>query len=192
MFLLIFTALTLFIITHTDAFILLVAFCIDAEYSTREVFVGHAIGFSGTIVAVILGSVFASEIIQQRAFLFGIVPLVLGIWGILNRGESTPLPSGTHHTTHLGRIWVVTVASLGLAGENLAILIPFFLGFTPFELALIILLYVFCGGMLFVLALFTARKTTSIGLPPWLEEWVVPFTLIAVGVYVLSTGYVTA
>ena len=192
MFLLITTALVLFVITHADAFVLLVAFCTDHEYRTREVFIGHAIGFTGTIIAVVLGSIFATEYIQDRAFLFGVVPLLLGIWGLINRGEETSLPSIPHHTSHAGRIWVVAGASLGLAGENLAILIPFFLGLTAFEFAVIVLLYVICGGALFALAVVTAQKTTSIGLPPWIETWFVPIILIVVGAYVLSTGYVVA
>ena len=181
-----------FALTNVDTLAVLVAFCADDDYRLREVLAGHFIGFAVGLVAALAIVLAAAEFLQEWVFLLGIVPLALGVWGLLQQrpdvGPSEPVVG----SSPVGRIEVVTTATVGLAGENLAVYIPLFSTFTPEELAATVLLYVLAAVVWFLLAVALARRLRTVGPPAWLDRWFVPTTLILVGGYVLLAGWLAA
>ncbi len=183
-------SLWFFAITHLDTLVLLLAFCTDERYRVGEVAIGHYLGFSIGLAGALVGSFVVAELLREFAFVLGFVPLALGLWGILRRGTSNDhytriVPSG-----RLGRTGVVTVAGIGLSGENIAVFVPFFATLSTAELLGVTALYLIAAGVLFVLALFISRRPATANLPEWVEEWAAPVSLILVGLYVLSAGWV--
>lgn len=185
-------SLWFFAITHLDTLVLLLAFCTDERYQVAEIAIGHYLGFSIGLAGALVGSFAAAELLQDFSFLLGFVPLALGVWGILRRGTSNDhytriVPSG-----RLGRIGVVTAAGVGLSGENIAVFVPFFATLSTAELLAVTSLYLIAAGVVFVLALLVSRRPAAANLPGWVEEWAAPGSIILVGLYVLSAGWVAA
>ena len=183
-------SLWFFGITHVDTFLLLVAFCTDENYQIPEVVVGHYLGFSAGLAVALVGSFVAAQSLREYAFILGLVPLALGVWGIIRRRPSSAPASGIVTHGRGARTGVVTFAGIGLSGENIAVFIPFFVTLTAAELLLVTVLYIVAAGVVFVLAYVVARLTVVAGLPAWFENWAAPASLIVIGLYVLSAGWV--
>lgn len=186
-------ALWLFVLTHVDTFVALVAFCANKKYRPWEVVVGHYLGFSLGLLLALLGALLATEFLQSWTFLLGIVPLMLGGWGVFRHRSGSDLPEQVDVPSPIDRVGVVTTTGIGLSGENVAVFIPFFVTLSSSELAAILVLYLVCAGVVFVLASFVTRHAAVFDLPDWLDrwldQWLVPVTLLVVGVYVLGAGW---
>ena len=178
----------LFVITHIDTLVVIGAFCADNDYRIWEVFVGHYIGFCFGLSAAVVGTFVAAELLQEWMFLLGIVPLSMGLWGLLRRPPETAIEELPAVPNSAGRIGVVTVAGIGLSGENLAVFIPFFVGLSPGELALIICVYLIGAGIVFLTALLLVYHVAVDGISDRLDRWLVPTVLVAIGGYVIVTG----
>lgn len=179
----------LFLVTHLDTFVVLVAFCADEDYRSFEVLIGHYAGFSIGLLAAIVGASVAGVVLLQWTFLLGLVPLGLGIWGFVRRHPSTAVEDVRAVPDVLGRIWIVTAAGIGLSGENIALFIPFFVGLSTAELALVVLFYLLSAGVLFVTAALLGRRNIDAMFPVWIHKLLVPTVLLLVGIYVLLTGW---
>jgi len=180
-------SLWFFAVTHVDTLVALVAFCADESYRVVEVLLGHYVGFSVGLAAAILGALFTAEALQESAFLLGIVPLALGLAGFARRRPSSPR-DGSQPASALTRTGTVATAGVGLSGENVAVFVPFFATLSPGELVVISLVYVCAAGAVFVIALVVARRSAA-GLPDWTDRWLVPASLVVIGLYVLTTGW---
>lgn len=192
-------ATSIFLLTNIDKLAVLVAFCLDEDYRTREVVVGLFAGSSLGLVGAVLGSVVAVGFFQTWTPLLGVVPLGLGIWGLVRHssrfdGEALEAdPDMNVLPGPLGRLSVVTGTVAGLNGENLAVYIPFFAGLSTAELGFVIGLYLVGTGVVFLAAFLLARGSTAATEPPvWVDRWLVPVVLLLVGIYVLVTGLLLA
>lgn len=181
-------AMWLFALTHLDTLVVLVAFCADPEYRSFEVLVGHYAGFAIGLFAAVFAAVLLGVVLQQWAFLLGVVPLGLGIWELLRRSSATESDHLQSAPGAIGRIAVVTAAGIGLSGENIAVFIPFFADLSIVELGAVVGVYLFSAGILFLVALLVGRRTAGAVLPDWIDRWLIPTVLVVVGIYVLLTG----
>jgi len=181
-------ALWLFVITHIDTFVMLVVFCADKQYRVLEVLGGHILGFSAGILSGVAGAALAVELLSGRIALLGLIPLSMGIWGLIRRSPETELGDSQLVSEPTGNFGVVAVAAVGLGVDNVAVYIPFFVGLTRLELGLVVALYTVSAGVLFVLAAGVARRTSAVGIPSWVDRWLVPTVLILVGISVLFSG----
>lgn len=179
----------LFLITHLDTFLVLVAFSADETYRKREVLIGHYIGFTLGLFGAVIGAMLAVELLEGRTHLLGILPLSLGLGGLLKRYPEVEIDEEPITVGPIARIGVVTSAGIGLSGENLALFIPFFAGISIAEIGVISGYYLLAAGILYLVAVVTADVTTTVGFPTWLERYLVPSVLTVVGIYVLASGW---
>ena len=182
-------ALWLFAITHIDTVIVLTAFCTDDRYGGNEILVGHYVGFCFGMIGAVLGALIAAEALRESAFLLGIVPLGLGLWGVLRRDNSASLNERSAPGHVIGRIGIVTLTGIGLSGENIAVFVPFFLTLSRVELLVVSIVYLIAAGFVFLVAYLLARVSRDRFLPDWIERWAVPVSLILIGIYVLLVGW---
>lgn len=182
----------LFVATHIDTLIVLIAFCADEDYRTAEVLVGHYVGFMIGLGGAIAGALLAAGFLQQWTFLLGTVPIAMGLWGLLRRQSK---PDGVDPKSIPGaasRIGIVAAAGVGLSGENIAVFVPFFATLSETDLLLIVLLYLLGAALVFLVAEAVVRLVPEARLPPWIHRLLVPLVLIVVGSYVLVTGWALA
>ena len=180
----------LFAVTHLDTLLVISAFCADNDYRLWEVFVGHYVGFCAGLIAAVVGATLAAELLQEWTFLLGFIPLSLGLWGLLRQPPETTIEESPVVPNSFGRIGIVTVAGLGLSGENIAVFVPFFADLSPAELALIIIVYLIGAGIVFLAGVVIVSRVAADGIPDWLDRWLVPTVLVLVGGYVVVTGWI--
>ena len=101
----------LFAVTHLDTLLVIDAFCADNDYRLWEVLVGHYVGFCVGLAAAVIGAILAAELLQEWTFLLGVVPLSLGLWGLLRQPPETTVEESPIVPNPLGRISVVTVGT---------------------------------------------------------------------------------
>ncbi|MWV66087.1 cadmium transporter [Halorubrum sp. JWXQ-INN 858] len=187
----------LFVVTHLDTFAVLVAFCVDDAYTTGEVFAGHLVGVAVGLAAAVALATVADAALREWAFLLGAVPVAIGVLSLRYRRSDDPLPNADGVGTRVrgfgpldgfAGFAVVAAVSVGLSGENLAVFVPFFIGLTPDELGAVIAWYVAASVVTFLLAGGVARAAPTKP-PAWVDRWLVPGTLVVVGLYVLGTGF---
>lgn len=179
----------LFILTHIDTLIVLVAFCADEDYLQTEVLVGHFVGFTIGLSGAVFGAFVAAGLLEEWTFLLGFVPLTIGVWGLMRRYPDVEVPEPQSVPGSISRIGIVTVTGVGVSGENLAVFIPFFVSLSQAQLHWILVLYFLGAGAVFLAAVVTVRLVSDARMPPWVDDWLVPAVLIAVGGYVLLTGW---
>lgn len=182
------TALWLFVLTNIDAFVVLLAFCTDERYEALEILIGHSLGFAVGLAIATVGALLAAETLGEYGYLLGIMPVLLGLWGYRREPASDQTrPEGG--TTHLGRVSTVAIVGVGLSGENIAVYMPYFMTLTEYELPIVLVLYLLGAGGTFLLVHWISNRSASFNIPTWVEVHLVHLTLIAIGVYVLLTGW---
>ncbi len=184
-----FVGVWLFAVTHLDTLLVIGAFCADNDYRLWEVLVGHYAGFCVGLFAAVAGSILATEILQGWTFLLGVFPLGLGLWGLLRQPSQTTVEETPAVPNSPGRISVVTVAGIGLSGENIAVFVPFFADLSPFELTIVVVVYLIGAGIVFLAASVIVSRVAADGIPGWLDRRLVPAVLVLVGGYVLVAGW---
>lgn len=189
---LIVVALWLFVLVHIDTFLVLLAFCADEHYRLAEILVGHYVGFTIGLVGAIAGALLAADLLEGRSFLLGIVPLGLGVWTLWRRTPDPHGPAIPVAPEAWRRLFIVMAASIGVSGENIAVLVPFFTTLETAEILIIAVLYLVAAGLVFAIAWSVARRVMLVRIPPWIEEKLVPVILILVGGYVLGAGWIAA
>ncbi len=188
-------AVGLFVLTNLDTLLVTIAFCLDDTYATIDVLTGYTVGVVVGLVGAVTGGLLAAELLQDGAFLLGVVPLGIGLWGLTRRRPKASTPASTTGRTRLnrrGRIGVVSVTAIGLNGENLAVYVPFFAGLNPTERLVVVAVYLLAAAILFLVALGGARLAGDTDHPAWIDRWIVPTVLVFVGGYVLVSGWLAA
>ena len=180
----------LFVVTHIDTLIVISVFCADNDYRIWEVFTGHYLAFCIGLTAAVIASILAAELLQEWTFLLGLIPLSIGIWGLMRRPPETSIEEFPPVPNSIGRVGVVTLAGIGLSGENLAVFIPFFVDLSPSELTFIVVVYLIGAGLVFLTALLIVYRAAVDGISERLDRWLVPTVLLVVGGYVLVTGLI--
>jgi len=183
-------AFWLFVATNLDTVVVISAFCADNDYRVWEVFVGHYTSFCFGLAAAVAGALVAGELLDDWAFLLGFVPLGLGLWGLFRQPPEATIDESTVVPNIIGRIGVVTVAGIGLSGENLAVYIPFFAERSGRELAAVVGLYLVGAGVVFLVGLLAVYRVATDGIPEQVDRWLVPSVLVVIGSYVIVTGVV--
>lgn len=183
-------AVWLFAATNLDTLVVMTAFCADNDYRVWEVFVGHYVGFCLGLAVAVLGAFFAAAFFGDWTFLLGIIPLSLGLWGLLRRPPEVSIDRSPVVSNTVGRIGVVGVTGLGLSGENLAVYIPFFADLTQYELLLVVGIYLVGAALVFFAGLLVVSRIITDGISEKLDRWLVPSVLVVIGSYVIVAGLI--
>ncbi len=182
----------IFLLTHLDTVLVLLAFGTAPGYEPPEIIIGHFLSTGFGLGVSITGAVLATELLHDYAFLLGLLPLVLGIRGLYNRREASQPLKIAEHMSRRHRIGNVTFAGVGLNGENIAVFVPFFAGLTLLELTAVSVLYIIGAGLVVAVALLISLRAAAVAIPEWVETVLVPVVLILVGLYVFGAGWVAA
>lgn len=179
----------LFLATNLDTVLVIVAFGADSRYGRLEILTGSYIGFVAGLVAAIGIAVIAAGVLASWTFVLGVIPIAIGIAGLRVRhtaADESTAPGPT--TSPRERFAVVTATSIGLTGENIAVFVPFFAALSSGAFVVVIGAYLVGAAVLFAAAVVVGRQFTAVAQPTWIEQWVVPTVLIAVGGYVFMSG----
>lgn len=179
-----------FIATNIDDIVVLLLFYSQASvgFTSARVVVGQYVGLTALIAVSLLGFVGGLLVPREWIGLLGLVPIILGIrYWLARDGDDDDVPAA-RAGTRLGALSAVsTVAAVMFAsgGDNIGIYVPLFAASTLSNLIITLIVFYFlmavwcAGAYLLGRHPLVANGLTRHG------HRIVPFVLIALGVYIL-------
>jgi cadmium resistance protein CadD (predicted permease) len=121
-------AVVVFAATNVDDILLLAAFFADPGLSPRQVVAGQFLGMSVLVAASAVCALFAVVIPAGWIGLLGVVPLALGVYGLLRRtgGDGDAAPNAQGASGGSSRWLGVAGVTIANGGDNLGVYIPMF------------------------------------------------------------------
>lgn len=170
--------------TNIDDIFLGMLFFAQAEtkHDTVSVVCGKFLGIGVIVLLSLLGAFGLSFIPRRYLGLPGIVPILIGIRELFQRGSDDKPEETKRHGSLLISAAAVTLAN---GGDNLGVYIPLFAGYSPVQLAVCAAVFAFFTGVWCVLS----KKLADLpGLRQILLRYkhiAVPAVLILLGCYVI-------
>jgi cadmium resistance protein CadD (predicted permease) len=174
------TAALSFAATNIDDLVLLAIFYSQANRRWKVV-AGQFLGFTVIIVISLTGFISGRLLNPQWIRFLGIVPIVIGIKKLIARDEE----KDTQRSSGVAGIALVTFAN---GGDNIGIYAPLFATANAAELSTFIGVYYALLGVWCCLGYLIAQHPLVARVLNRYGKWIVPFVLIALGIYILA-GY---
>ncbi len=191
-----------FTVTNIDDIVILVLFFaqLNNQFRGRHIFVGQYLGFFVIIIASLPG--FFGSLIIPRAWIgiLGILPIAIGIKQLLHRetenlevqAVNTSLKASSNNiilnfilsilSPQTSKVAAVTVAN---GGDNISIYIPLFASSSFINLLIIIIIFIIMKGVWYTSAYLLASQAKIANILTQHGKKVVPFILIALGLYLM-------
>jgi len=181
-----------FACTNIDDLFVLVGFLSDPAYRPRAVVLGQYLGIGTLVVSSVICALVALVIPRNYIGLFGLAPIAIGLSRLYTvwRRDSGDDPAEVSHSARAGSAKTLIVAGITVANgsDNLGIYIPMFATSTTADLTVSITVFAAMTALWCAAAHFLVRHPT-LGAP--IRHWgrrVLPFVLVALGVYILGKG----
>jgi cadmium resistance protein CadD (predicted permease) len=185
------TAAGVFAGTNVDGFLLLVVLFLgsrDGGLRTWQIVLGQYLAFTALVAVSAAAAAGLATVPLAWVGLLGIVPLALGVRGLVAAGRDA---GSVHQPIVPGRLPTATVAALTVAvgGDNLSAYIVLFRTQTAAAsvvtvLAFLLLLVVWCA-----VARLVATRTRAVPALIRVNRWLVPTVFMAIGVAIpIRTG----
>ena len=195
--------ITAFVATNIDDIIILLLFFsqVDANFRHRHIVIGQYLGFTLLIILSLPGFFGGLVVPREWIGLLGLLPIAIGIKQLVNRQEDTEqvqtVTSDLEPTSPRNPLWsflssvlspqsykvaAVTVAN---GGDNIGIYIPLFAGSNLVRLGVILGVFFFMVGVWCAIAYRLTRQPTIARVLSRYGHAIVPFVLIALGLYIL-------
>src|SRR5919199_3940599 len=196
-------AITAFVATNIDDIVILLLFFaqVDANFRRRHIVVGQYLGFTLLIIASLPGFFGGLVVPREWIGLLGLLPIAIGIKQLVSREQDTEqvqtVTSDLEPTSPRNPLWsflssvlspqsykvaAVTVAN---GGDNISIYIPLFAGSNLIRLGVIVGGFFFMVGVWCAIAYRLTRQPTIARVLSRYGHAIVPFVLIALGLYIL-------
>ncbi|MBD2360602.1 cadmium resistance transporter [Anabaena minutissima FACHB-250] len=191
-----------FTATNIDDIIILMLFFsqLNNRFRRRHIFVGQYLGFFAIIIASLPG--FFGSLIIPRAWigLLGILPIAIGIKQLLYRETENPeiqtvntSLNASNDNTIISFIlsifspqtYKVAAVTFANGGDNISIYIPLFAGNSFINLLIIIIVFIVMKAVWYAVAYLLFRQARIAHMLTHYGKNVVPFILIALGLYLM-------
>ena len=178
--------------TNVDDMLLLAVFFADPDFTRRQVVAGQFLGMAALVAVSAVCALFAVAVPPGWIGLLGLVPLGLGIRGLIlrfSRGHGEAAPHSERPRGARSRTLAVAGVTIANGGDNLGVYVPLFSS-TPRNLAVYALVFaamtaVWClGGYYLVENPIIGKRFARFG------RVALPFVLIALGAWILSDAVV--
>jgi cadmium resistance protein CadD (predicted permease) len=179
-------AVVLFVTTNVDDVFVLLGFFADPRVRARQIVAGQYLGIATLVALSALASTISLVLAPPYVGLLGVVPILLGAkmradaWRGTEPDEDAPPRAG------LGTVAAIAAVTIANGGDNVGVYTPVFATATLAELAIV------CGVFAVLIAAWVALARWLVSRPALrgpirqLAPRVVPWVLIAIGVWVLD------
>lgn len=191
----IFSAVTVFVSTSIDYFIIMTVIFAQAAGSRseiRQIVIGQYVGTAILVVGSLVAAYIAHFIPQDWIVgLLGLIPLYLGVRMFFNREsneegkEAEDLLSRLNKGGSSNLIWVVATIYIAAGGDNVGIYIPYFISLTLAQIALAVIVFALALALFSWVCYRLANSSLIIEMVEKTERWLVPAVFIGLGVYIL-------
>jgi cadmium resistance protein CadD (predicted permease) len=183
-------AIGLFVTTNIDDIFVLLGFFSDPQFKPRQIAFGQLAGLAALYGASVVFSLAALVVSPAYVGFLGVLPIGIGlkkIWELRRAGESEDDPAnGSTRSQGRGNVLAVAAVTIANGGDNLSIYTPLFATRSGPDVAVI--------GVV-----FAAMTLVWVGTASWLTHHrtlgapirrhgrrLVPFVLVALGLYILD------
>jgi cadmium resistance transport/sequestration family protein len=190
-----------------DIFLLAVYFTqVNATFRNRHIVLGQYMGFAAILGVSALGYLGALIIPEAIIGLLGFAPIYMGIRRLMQRQPDQPEPEtvsvpaeSAPRTASIGaalfspQTYSVALVTFANGGDNISVYLPLFAGKTAAELGITLAVFALLIALWCYLGYRLGNYPTLSQLIKRYGRIIVPFVLIALGLYILAeSGTVTA
>lgn len=195
--------ITAFAATNIDDIIILLLFFsgVNANFRRRHVIIGQYLGFTLLILASLPGFFGGLVVSREWIGLLGLLPIAIGLKQLLSRKDDTaevqtvttelePSSNRNSIVSSLSSVispqtYQVAAVTVANGGDNISIYIPLFAGSNPVRLGVILGVFFFMVGVWCAIAYQLTRQPTIARVLSRYGHAVVPFVLIALGLFIM-------
>jgi cadmium resistance protein CadD (predicted permease) len=192
-------AIVVFVATNVDDIFLLAALFADRSIQRRAVVVGQFVGIGALVAMSWIAARLALAIPAGWVALLGLAPLLLGILGFVSLLRRAPPDDDADEAAESRgrvskRLWhsqvlAVTAITVANGGDNLGVYIPLFAS-NPAAVPIHIAAFTVLTGLWCVLGYYLVHNPLVGDAVRRHAHVVLPFVLIALGLYILSDAWV--
>jgi cadmium resistance protein CadD (predicted permease) len=182
--LLVFAGVIVFAATNVDDILVLLAFFSDSSFCVREVVLGQYLGIAALTAFSIALSLTALVVPRAYVGLLGLAPLGIGAWQLFHRASEAESEDKMLSSSRAS-VLAVAAATVANGGDNLGVYVPLFATRHPWEVGVLVVVFLLMTGVWCGVARWLIRHRT-LGHPiRTCGRTLLPWVLIALGVYIL-------
>ncbi|EEA22898.1 hypothetical protein TMatcc_001759 [Talaromyces marneffei ATCC 18224] len=185
------TACSSFAITNIDAMFVLVTLFAEASacrtMTPLMIILGEYIGFTVIIIISMIGFGASLLIPSEPIGFFGLLPILLGIWRLLNL--LVPNQEEESEKTKLAgvkSVFKVSLITLMNGGDNIGTYVPLFAQANAAEIAIYVITYYILVGVWCLVAFLVMRQKHILKIAKRYARVVVPFLYLGLGSYIIE------
>ena len=182
------TSIIAFASTNIDDIFILTLFYGGKQFKDREILGGQLLGIISLIVVSLIGSLAGLFIDPAYIGLLGLIPIYLGIKGVLALiNPTTKNEAPDNLNKRQGKNHILTVAGVTIAngGDNIGIYTPLFAALTSTNKIIMVTIFL---AMTFLWCLAAKYLTTHPFVEKAIDKYghlVTPFVLVLLGLYIM-------
>lgn len=176
----------IFIGTDVDDLIVLTVLFLSARAAARpawKIWAGQYLGIAALVTVSLLAALGLTLIPDRWVPLLGLIPLGLGLWGLLGaiRGRDDDGPAAASG--------VLAVAGITIANgaDNIAVYTPVFRTMNAVDLVVLLIVFAVLVAVWCAAAAWLGSHRRVIAVVDRYGKWLVPLVFVAIGVVILTT-----
>ena len=183
------TGILAFVSSNIDDIFLLMLFFGDRNFKPREIILGQFLGIGALIGISLVFSLIGLVIGKAYIGLLGLLPIYLGIKGVVRLFDKEP-PDHEDHLTekkkNCSNPWIVSGVTIANGGDNIGIYVPLFATLAWPQKITVVSIFFIMTAVWCVLARYLSRHPLMAKAIDKYGHVVTPFVLIALGIYILN------
>ncbi|AYB29979.1 cadmium resistance transporter [Chryseolinea soli] len=185
------TGILAFVSSNIDDIFLLMLFFGDRNFKPREIILGQFVGIGALIGISLVLSLIGLVIGKTYIGLLGLLPVYLGIKGVVRLLSKEPPDEDEHPTKKKGNrsnAWVVSGVTIANGGDNVGIYVPLFATLAWPQKITVVSIFFMMTAVWCLVARYLSRHPLMAKTIDKYGHVVTPFVLIALGIYILNEG----
>lgn len=183
------TGILAFVSSNIDDIFLLMLFFGDRNFKPCEIILGQFVGIGALIGISLVFSLVGLVIGKTYIGLLGLLPIYLGIKGIVRLFSKQPAEEEdilTDKKRNRSNPWIVSGVTIANGGDNIGIYVPLFATLAWPQKITVVSIFFIMTAVWCVLARYLSRHPLMAKAIDKYGHVVTPFVLIALGIYILN------
>jgi cadmium resistance protein CadD (predicted permease) len=183
------TGILAFVSSNIDDIFLLMLFFGDRNFKPREIILGQFLGIAALIAISLVFSLIGLVIGKAYIGLLGLLPVYLGIKGVVSLFSNKPPDDEDHITKKKGNRsnpWIVSGVTIANGGDNIGIYVPLFATLAWPQKVTVVSIFFIMTAIWCILARYLSRHPLVAKAIDKYGHIITPFVLIALGFYILN------
>ena len=174
----------IFIGTDIDDLIVLTVLFLAARDARWKIWAGQYLGITVLVTVSLLAALGLTLIPDRWVPLLGLVPLGLGLWGLIGAIRGRDDDDGPVTASGVLAVAGITIAN---GADNIAVYTPIFRTLGVVDVVVVLVVFAVLVGVWCTVAAWLGSHRRVIAIVDRYGHWLVPVVFIAIGVVILTT-----